>query len=207
MTHDAQRGRLVVAGEWPRRSDCGGARNLSLSLEVRASDHRRAPTDVGGRLASPLLVWAAPLLLTVGKEAYAAAYYARVELPRDYFASQPWPRWYETFRHFSEFVGWLRTAVADQTPSGPGSIYPIAIWFLPSGNPRVENLVDLFRVLPFDDGVYAEILAEGAARISIAQRYGDILSHEQYAERVLAWVKAGQRQHDVVWDVGPYMAP
>jgi len=195
---------LVVAGEWPRRLNCGGSRHLSLSLAIRKLDHTWALAAFGSRLPSPLLELAGPLLLSVGGEAYATAYYARVELPRDFAATQPWPRRYETVGHFADFVSWLQTAIADQHGSGPGSIYPITTWLLPATNSRLENLVDLFRLLPFDDGVYEEILAEGAVRISIALTYGDILAAEQYAERVLGWLEAARRDHDLVWEVGPY---
>lgn len=176
MRDDAKRRVLVVSGEWPRRLECGGARNLSLSLSAGSHAHGRTVTEFGRRVASPLFVPVAPLLTTVFREAFAAAYYARVELPKDYLGSQPWPRWYKTVRQISEFVDWLRKAVGDHHQSGPGSIYPVKIWLLPGGNSRVENLADLFRLLPFDDGVHDEIFAEGAVRISIALTYGDVIA-------------------------------
>jgi len=193
--------RIRFWGAWPPKAD-EGRRNLMLtSYAYDPHDLHEPHFNPRARGYPEFIADFDALLLLICHAAMRDGYTLRIDLPRE-CADSADQRSVST-RDAAEadrLVARLRACITGKL-RGVG--YSVAIWLI--RDRKGAELVDLFKKLPFDATILAELFANGVVRLSLDYARCDIMSGYDTAPRVLAWLAQACEQYgaeNIAWAVG-----
>lgn len=193
--------RIRFCGAWPPAAD-EGWRNLMLTSHAYDPNDPHEPHFNPRKRGYPeFIADFDALLVLICHAAMRDGYTLRIDLPRE-CADSADQRTVSTSdaAEADRIVARLRACITGKLV---GVGYSVAIWLIP--NRKGAELVDLFKKLPFDGAVLAELFSKGVVSLSLTYAWCDIMSGYDTAPRVLEWLGKACEQYgaeNVAWAVG-----
>lgn len=183
-------------------TESGGDSTFSLSGRLRKRGRRPKPGEPLRADDDPVVLQCAvPLLTAFAERALIGGYQIRVDVSKAEARENPWPRWCTSL---PQFAGLLESLVPRPENQDHIKIYPISIWFLPCGSSTAESVVEAFRALPMDDGMFSDVLRAGVFRIALFDAFFDILAEPALAGPITEWMRAATQGASGIrseWDI------